>query len=196
MKIKDSQAYRQFVNDIKSFHEKTITGQLSAPGAFSKNKLAAQQQKPAEIQQMLDKLKQIQEANDRQLEEAAAEKIAKKIARGDNISEEERRYLEEKDPEKLRKAQEANRERAEVSERLSRAKTKAEAAVIIASAKTRAIRIFEKVDTELGELLIEALNKAESDYLQQKKPKRAPAADISAASQTADNQPPPFDVRL
>lgn len=196
MKIRDSQAYRQFVNDVKNFHEKTITGQLSAPGAFSQNKLAAQQQKPAEIQQMLDKLKQIQEANDRQLEEAAAEKIAKKIARGDNISEEERRYLEEKDPEKLRKAQEANRERAEVSERLSRAKTKLEAAEIIASAKTKAVHIFEKVDPELGELLIEAVNKAESDYLQQKKPKRAPAADIGAASQTADNHPPPFDVRL
>jgi len=93
-----------------------------------------------------------------------ADKIAKKIARGEKLTEEEKAKIMEIDPEKLRKAEMANRRREEIESRLKNAKSEKEARDIILEAKMEARIISDKGDIKYGEYLIEAVNKAEQNY--------------------------------
>jgi len=93
-----------------------------------------------------------------------ADKIAKKIARGEKLTEEEKAKIMEIDPEKLRKAEMANRRREEIESRLKNAKSEKEARDIILEAKMEARIISDKGDIKYGEYLIEAVNKAELNY--------------------------------
>ncbi len=93
-----------------------------------------------------------------------ADKIAKKIARGEKLTEEEKAKIMEIDPEKLRKAEMANRRREEIESRLKNAKSEKEARDIILEAKVEARIISDKGDIKYGEYLIEAVNKAELNY--------------------------------
>lgn len=179
MKINGNPIY---VNTIKGFIDQQTKFNESLN---SGRKL--EQDDPPELKQMREIMRQ----NKRSLENNEDEKIAKKIARGESITEAEREKLRARNPEKLRKAEEANYKRASISKKLAQAKTKAEAAAIIASEKTTAVAIFEKGDPELGELYLEAVFKAESDYYQKKKGKGA-----GIKTPIYDGQKKTFDVRL
>lgn len=98
-----------------------------------------------------------------------ADRIAKKIARGESITEAEKATLMEISPEKLEKAMKANKRRMELEDRLKTAKTKKEANDIILQAKIEAHTVFEKIDQSYGEYLIEAVNKAEGNYYNKNK---------------------------
>ncbi|MDR7855640.1 hypothetical protein [Tissierella sp.] len=80
------------------------------------------------------------------------EGIARRIARGDDITSEERALLEKNDPDLLRKADMAARRRKDVEARLKRAKTKSEARAIITEAKIEVQQVFDK-DPKYAELL-------------------------------------------
>lgn len=161
MKINGSPAY---VNAIKVF----IDQQQRFKEKAKPNRQFVKED-PPELQQMRELIKN----NKKAMERYESDQIAKKIARGESITEVEREKLRATDPEKLRKAEEANFKRASVSKKLARAKTKAEASAIIANEKSMAVSIFEKGDQALGELYLEAIDKAENDYYQEKKSKPA-----------------------
>lgn len=180
MKINGSPAYVKMVTGLIDHQKKSFEGKLKP-----NNKLFKEES--PEIQQMRELLKSKKKA----LEKLANDQTAKKIARGEVITEEERRKLQATDPEKLRKAEEANEKRASVSRRLARAKTKAEAAAIIAGEKSMALTIYDKGDQELGELYLEAVGRAEVDYYQGKKSKPVTLKDINHAKQECL-----FDLRL
>lgn len=168
MKINGSPTYVKFVKGLIDHQKRSFEGKLKPNHKLFK-------EVPPEVQQMREMFKN----NQKSLEKLAADQTAKKIARGESITEEEREKLRATDPEKLRKAEEANQKRSSVSRRLARAKTKVEAAAIIANEKSMAITIFDKGDQELGELYLEAVGKAEIDYYQGKKSKSATLKDTS-----------------
>lgn len=113
-----------------------------------------------EIQQM----RRLFEDKKKALEKLETDQTAKKIARGEMITDEEREKLRATDPEKLRKADEANERRRDVHQRLARARTKEEARAILTSEKMMGYMIYDKGDGQYGELLIEAIGKAEAVY--------------------------------
>lgn len=180
MKINGSPAYVKIVKGLIDHQKKSFEGRLKP-----NHKLFKEQ--PPEVQQMRELLKNKKKA----LEKLATDQTAKKIARGEMITEEEREKLRATDPEKLRKAEEANEKRASVSRRLARAKTKMEAAAIIAGERSMALTIYDKGDQELGELYLEAVGKAEVDYYQGKKSKPATLKDTNDVKRERL-----FDLRL
>ncbi|WP_342512011.1 hypothetical protein MKY34_15425 [Sporosarcina sp. FSL K6-1522] len=184
MKINGSPAYVKMVQGLIDHQKKAFEGTLKPNNRLFKNETPEQ---PPEIQQ----LRKLLEDSKRGVEKLAADQTAKKIARGETITEEERAKLRATDPEKLRKAEEANEKRASVSRRLARAKTKEEAAAILAGEKAMAFTIYDKGDQVLGELYLEAVGKAEVDYYQGKKSKPATLRDISDVKQERL-----FDIRL
>lgn len=179
MKINGSPAYTKAVKIV-------VDRQNKVKEMLSSKPRVTQEESP-ELRQMRELMRQ----NKRNMENSEDEKIAKKIARGEAITEAEREKLRTRNPEKLRKAEEANTQRASISKKLERAKTKAEAASIIAEAKSLGVAIFEKGDPELGELFIEAAFKAESDYYAKKK-----AKDAHPAEPVFSSQKPTIDIRL
>lgn len=180
MRINGSPAYVQMVQGLIDHQKKSFEGKLKP------NKKLLKEGAP-EILQIRELLKNQQKA----LEKLENEKLAKKIARGETITEAEREKLRATDPEKLRKADEANMKRVSVGRRLAQAKTKSEAAMIVAGEKSMASSIYEKWDQELGELYLEAIDKAENEYYQGKKPKPATLKDHNHV-----NKERLFDVRL
>lgn len=81
-----------------------------------------------------------------------AEKIASKVARGENITESERRYLQQKHPELLDKSYKINRARKEAEEKIRSARTKEEARQIIMSARQSGIMIsMASINDKIGE---------------------------------------------
>ena len=92
------------------------------------------------------------------------DKIARKIARGEEITAEERAMIMEKAPDRLEKAVQANKRRKEIENRVKAAKTEREARDIILESKVEAKIALDKGDQIYGEYLMEAVNKVESDY--------------------------------
>lgn len=180
MKINGGPAYVKVVKSLVNQQKRTFEGKPQPNSKLFK-------EEAPEIQQMRELLKNNQKA----LERLENEQLAKKIARGEAITEAEREKLRSTDPEKLRKAEEANMKRVSVSRRLAQAKTKEEAAMIVAGEKSMAGVIYKKGDQELGELYIEAINKSEIDYYQGKKPKSPAIKDSNPV-----NKVYLFDVRL
>ena len=158
MKINGSPAYVKVVKGFIDRQKKAFEGKLKPNHTLFK-------EPSPEIQQMRELLKNRKKA----IENLAAEQTAKKIARGEVITEAEREKLRRANPEKLRKAEEANEKRVALSKRLARAKTKMEVATIIAGERSMALTIYDKGDQELGELYLEAVGQAEDDYYQGKK---------------------------
>ena len=184
MKINGSPAYVEMVKGLIDPQKKSFEGTLKPNNKLFKEHSTEQ---PPEIQQ----LRKLLEDSKRGVEKLAADQTAKKIARGETITEEEREKLRATDPEKLRKAEEANEKRASVSRRLANAKTKAEASAVIAGEKSMALTIYDKGDQALGELYLEAVGKAETDYYQGKKSKPATLRDVDDAKRARL-----FDVSL
>lgn len=172
MKVNGSPAYVNMVKGLIDHQKKSFEGTL-------KTNTKLLQETPPEIQRMREILKN----NQKSLEKLANDQVAKKIARGETITEEEREKLRATDPEKLRKAEEANMKRVSVSRRMAQAKTKAEAASIIAGERSMALTIYEKGDQELGELYLEAVDKAEIDHYQGKKSKQSRLKDSNYVRQ-------------
>ena len=81
-----------------------------------------------------------------------AERIAAKVARGQNITESERRYLQAKHPELLDKSYKINRARKEAEIKIKNAKTKEEARQIIMNARQSGIMIsMSSLNDKIGE---------------------------------------------
>ncbi|WP_203247652.1 hypothetical protein [Sporosarcina beigongshangi] len=162
MKINGSPAYVKMVKGLIDHQKKSFEGTLKPNNKFFKESSV---ELPPEIQQM----RRLLEDKKKALEKLDVDQTAKKIARGEMITEDEREKLRATDPEKLRKAEEANEKRASVSRRLANAKTKTEVQSILAGEKSMALMIYDKGDQVLGELYLEAVGKAEIDYYQGKK---------------------------
>ncbi len=93
-----------------------------------------------------------------------ADQIAKKIARGENVTNEEREQVRGVNAEMLRKAEQANLQRKELKARLANATTKEQANTILLEGKMSAGATIEKGDEQYGTLLLEAVNQAEAEY--------------------------------
>lgn len=180
MKINGSPTYVKMVKGLIDHQKKSFEGRLKT------NQKLFKEQSPI-MQSINASLK----AKQKELERLAAEQIAKKISRGEVVTEDERETLRASDPEKLRKADEANEKRRNVSRRLANAKTKSEAQQIISSEKSMALTIYEKGDQELGDLYLEAINKAEVDYYKGKKSNSSAPKDVDDAKRERL-----FDIRL
>lgn len=98
------------------------------------------------------------------------ENLAKKLARGEYLTESERALLAKHDPEKMRKAQLANLRKQNIERQLKNAKTKEEANLILAGASSEVATAYDK-DEEYGELLSEAVNQVVTDYARGKEGK-------------------------
>lgn len=93
------------------------------------------------------------------------EKILKKIARGEHLSEEEMAYLEKIEPEKIQKAKAANLRRKEIERQMANAKNKEEAEKILLMAKQEALTaVSGKHTQEYGEYLVAAIQKTEEKF--------------------------------
>lgn len=174
MKINGNPAY---VNMVKGFIDQD---------KLKSNQKLFKEQSP-ELQHMPESLKNKKKA----VEKLVVDQTAKKIARGEVITEEEREKLKANDPEKLRTAEDANDKRGSVSKKLKNARTKAEATAIISLEKSAAFIIYDKNNQELDELYLEAVSKAEVDYYQSKKSKSATVRDPNDAQRERL-----FDLRL
>lgn len=174
MKINGSPTYVKMIKGLIDHQKKSFEGTLKPNNKLFK-------EKPTELSPEMRQLRRILEDSKRRVENLAADQTAKKIARGEMISEEERGKLRAIDPEKLRKADEANEKRRNVHQRLENARTKEEAKAILISEKMMGYMIYEKGDEQYGELLIEAVGKAEADYYENKQFKPATLRDIEDA---------------
>lgn len=125
----------------------------------------------------------------------AADQIAKKIARGESVTNEERAQLQGIDEEKLRKAEQANNERRLLNARLANATSKEQVRAILLEGKLSAGAMIEKGDEQYGELLMEAVNQAEEDHYGSKQTQPDTSIGIRGTS-AIDKQAPLFDVRL
>lgn len=146
---------------FKSWNSKLI---MSGQGLFGLNymdkNINKNTEEPGNLGDMMSK---------KVMNDIKADRIAKKIARGESITEEEKAKLMEIAPEKLEKAMKANKRRKELEDRLKTVKTKKEAREIILQAKVEAQTVFEKIDQSFGGYLIEAVNKAEANYYSKNK---------------------------
>ncbi len=158
MKINGSPAYVKIVKGLIDHQKKSYEGTLKPNNKLFKEEKSIEPS--PEIQQM----RRLLEDKKKALEKLTTDQTAKKIARGEMITDEEREKLRATDPEKLRKADEANERRYKVHQRLANAKTKEEARAIITSEKMMGYMIYDKGDEHYGQLLIEAVGKAEADY--------------------------------
>ncbi|NOH17184.1 hypothetical protein [Clostridium cochlearium] len=96
-------------------------------------------------------------------EQAKIEKIAKKIARGENLSKEERELISEADPEMLRKAEMAKQENEALKRSLKNAKSKQQAQRILAEACIKA-QLVSKVDPQYSDLLMDTIQELHEDF--------------------------------
>ncbi|WOV87232.1 hypothetical protein QWT69_15450 [Sporosarcina oncorhynchi] len=125
----------------------------------------------------------------------AADQIAKKIARGENVTNEERAQLQGIDEEKLRKAEQANNERKQLNARLANATSKEQVKAILLEGKLSAGAIIEKGDEQYGELLMEAVHQAEADHYGHKQTQPDSSIGIRGTG-VLDKHAAIFDVRL
>lgn len=93
-----------------------------------------------------------------------ADELAKKVARGEKLTNEEKAFMEKTDPEKLKKAEEANLQREELKRQLKNAKTPSHAASIISSALANVISLQKSGDTVMADLLMEGVKKETAEY--------------------------------
>lgn len=153
------------------------------------------EQANTESQRHIEQLRQLVADEAKYQKNMEADRIAKKIARGESVTNEEREQVRGVDEEKLRKADQANIQRKQLSARLANATTKEQKNAILLEGKLAAGEIMEKGDEEYGELLMEAINKAEADHYGVKQVQ----ADTSIGSKSSlelAKQAQLFDIRL
>lgn len=157
--------------------------------------ISKQESITSESQRHIEEMKKMVEEEARYQKRMAADQIAKKIARGESVTNEEREQLRGMDEEGLRKAEQANLQRKQLSARLSNATTKEQARAIVLEGKLFAGEIIEKGDEQYGELLMEAVNKAVDDHYGVKRTQ----SDMSIFTNNPKNTEKPvplYDMRL
>jgi hypothetical protein len=153
------------------------------------------EQANTESQRHIEQLKQMVADEAKYQKNMEANRIAKKIARGESVTNEEREQLRGVDEEQLRKAEQANIQRKQLSARLANATTKEQKNAILLEGKLSAGEIIEKGDEQYGELLMEAVKQAEAEHygVEQVQP------DTSIGSKSSSDltkQAQLFDIRL
>ena len=101
---------------------------------------------------------------------SSVEKIAKKITRGESLTQEEMEFIKQNDPEMLRKAQMAKQEKEELERKVKSAPNKQQAQSILAQAGMTALKITKDVDPQLGSLLMEAVKSVQEEFNKGEKP--------------------------
>ncbi|HCQ89962.1 MAG TPA: hypothetical protein DIU45_09740 [Clostridium sp.] len=96
-------------------------------------------------------------------EQAKIEGIARKIARGQKLAEEEKELINRADPEMLREAEETKQVNESLKNKLRNAKSKQEAQRILVQASMETQQIAE-CDTQYGNLLMELVKESYEDY--------------------------------
>lgn len=94
------------------------------------------------------------------------EEIASKIAKGESLSKEEMDYIEEKNPELLRKAKTVSKQRQEIEQAVKKAKSKDEAMKIVQGAKMaimNGIDFKNEANVEMVKLQFDAIQKVEEN---------------------------------
>lgn len=94
--------------------------------------------------------------------------LARKVARGDVITGNERKFLVEKDAEKLHKAEMANHSKTVIEQRLKGADSAQDVEKILADARKEVESNTKHGDAAYGELLAEAVNEIVVDYAKEK----------------------------
>ncbi len=97
-------------------------------------------------------------------DETRSDELAKKVARGESLTEEERTFMQNHDPEKLNKAIEANNQRKDLSKQLKKAKHPSQAESIIASALSRVLLMQKSGDNIMSTLMLEGIKKESNEY--------------------------------
>lgn len=92
-----------------------------------------------------------------------ADAIARKAAKGGNLTEEEKKFMEDFDPEQLKKAEKAKEEAKRIKESMKNASSKEEAQGIMMQALTTASQMMKNGDAQFGKLLIEAIKNETED---------------------------------
>lgn len=114
--------------------------------------------------------RKIDEAIDSQkylAEKLELEAIAKKVARGEILTAEERVKIEKLAPEKLRKAQEARMKAIQVQQRMKQAKTTGEAQQIYTEEYNKVTTIPRQGDEEAAVLDAEAMRAIQKQYTEE-----------------------------
>lgn len=118
-------------------------------------------------------LQRIWDDNEKSRERMKAESIARKIAKGNQVTAEERAFLERTNPELLKKAEEAKKAADELKSRLRSAKTKEEAKDMINQANGMVVDIGKR-DVEFAGLLKEGHDSVIKEYKESSKYKNLP----------------------
>lgn len=118
-------------------------------------------------------LQRIWDDNKRSRERMKAESIARKIAKGSQVTAEERAFLERTNPELLKKADEAKRAAEELKSRLKSAKTKEEARDMMIQANGMVVETGKR-DAEFAGLLKEGNDSVIKEYTESSKYKNLP----------------------
>lgn len=124
----------------------------------------------SEVRRQLEELKRIVKEEEKYQERMDAERIAKKIARGEQVTDEERQKLGDMDPQGLMKAEHANQVRKTVRAQLANATTKEQVNTILLDNKVVAGKLMEQGEQQLSELVFEAIDAAEREYKGNKQP--------------------------
>lgn len=90
--------------------------------------------------------------------------LARKVSRGDEITANEKRFMIDKDAEKLHRAERANHSKTVIEERLKRADSVEAAEKVLAEARAEIEENINHQDKEYGKLLAEAVNKLVVDF--------------------------------
>lgn len=125
------------------------------------------EEKTEELKKMEEVLRSAKESMN-SLTGAEQKILLKKIACGEELTEKEKNFLPNLEPQSLKKAQLAARRRRELESRLARAKSRAEAKAILMSAKQEVQMAFSagknSDGNEYAGYLSAAVNKAEERY--------------------------------
>lgn len=133
----------------------------------SKNKTQAikdELNKARENDPVLDRALYISDIAEMYKKMAMEEAIAKKIAKGESLTPEEKEYAKEMDPKILRMAESVKEKSESLKDKLKGAKTKEEAQRVIMSASSEASMVIELGNSQYGELLMEGIRDAVSKY--------------------------------
>ncbi|AXH99107.1 hypothetical protein DV702_04770 [Sporosarcina sp. PTS2304] len=117
-----------------------------------------------EMQQHIDRLREMAKEEAAYQKRLEAEHIAKKIARGEHVSEQERQTLSAQDASWLAKAEQANMERQRIRAQLAKATDKVAERAIVLEGKMLAGELLKRGEDLLGELVLEAVDEAERQH--------------------------------
>lgn len=96
--------------------------------------------------------------------------LARKVSRGDGITSNERRFMIDKDAEKLYKAERANHSKTIIEQRLKHADSSQSVEGVLKEARTE-IELHLHHDEAYGELLADAVNELVGDYVKKEEAK-------------------------